>query len=205
MERIARGVNQIEETLIAVLLALMTLITFANVIARYVFNDNILWALEATVFLFAWLVLLGASHCVKITAHLGVDAVVNLASPELRKALTLLAVVFCVVFGILLLVGSWNYWWKFATTAAFLEVDDIPMPSFLQFLADWMNEGEAYEKLPRFIPYFALPLGMALLVFRFLEAGWRVATGRQTLIIASHEAEEMIQEVKGETSHKEEI
>jgi C4-dicarboxylate transporter DctQ subunit len=205
VERIARGVNQIEETLIAVLLALMTLITFANVIARYVFNDNILWALEATVFLFAWLVLLGASHCVKITAHLGVDAVVNLASPELRKALTLLSVVFCVAFGILLLVGSWNYWWKFATTAAFLEVDDIPMPGFLQFLADWMNEGEAYEKLPRFIPYFALPLGIVLLVFRFLEAGWRVATGRQTLIIASHEAEEMIQEVKGETSHKEEI
>jgi C4-dicarboxylate transporter DctQ subunit len=205
VERIARGVNQIEETVIAVLLALMTLITFANVVARYVFNDNILWALEATVFLVAWLVLLGASHCIKITAHLGVDAVVNLASPELRKVLTLLAVACSVAFAILLLVGSWNYWWKFATTAAFLEVDDIPMPGFLQFLAVWLNEGEAYEKLPRFIPYFALPLGMALLVFRFLEAGWRVATGRQTLIIASHEAEEMVHEVRGETSHKEEI
>jgi hypothetical protein len=32
-----------------------------------------------------------------------------------------------------------------------------------------------------------------------------VATGRQTLIVASHEAEEMIQEVQGKTSHKEEI
>ncbi len=50
----------IEETLIAVLPRLMTAITFANVIARYIFNDNILWALETTVFLFAWLVLLGA-------------------------------------------------------------------------------------------------------------------------------------------------
>ena len=139
METIARGVNQIEETLIAVLLALMTLITFANVVARYVFNDNILWALEATVFLFAWLVLLGASHCVKITAHLGVDAVVNIVSPKLRKTLTLIAVACCIAFSILLLVGGWTYWWKFATTAAFLEVDDIPMPGLLQFLADWMN------------------------------------------------------------------
>ena len=42
-------------TLIAILLGLMTLITFANVIARYVFNSNILWAVEGTVYLFAWL------------------------------------------------------------------------------------------------------------------------------------------------------
>jgi C4-dicarboxylate transporter DctQ subunit len=45
--------DQLEETLIAIFLGLMTVITFANVIARYVFNDNILWAVEATVFLFA--------------------------------------------------------------------------------------------------------------------------------------------------------
>ena len=46
---------------------------YYEVIARYVFNANILWALETTVFLFAWLVLLGASYCVKVHAHLGVD------------------------------------------------------------------------------------------------------------------------------------
>ena len=49
----------------------MTLVTFANVVARYVFNDNILWALETTVFLFAWLVLLGACYGVKTSLHLG--------------------------------------------------------------------------------------------------------------------------------------
>jgi len=59
--RFGRAVNAIEETLIAVILGLMTVVTFANVIARYVFNANILWALETTVFLFAWLILIGAS------------------------------------------------------------------------------------------------------------------------------------------------
>ncbi len=63
-------VDRIEETLIALLLGLMTLITFANVIARFGFNSNILWALELTVFLFGWLVLLGASYAVKNTAIL---------------------------------------------------------------------------------------------------------------------------------------
>ena len=52
--------DRIEEKLIAGILGMMTLITFANVVMRYAFNQNILWALELTVFLFGWLVLLGA-------------------------------------------------------------------------------------------------------------------------------------------------
>jgi len=200
VQRIGGAVNWIEETLIAVLLGLMTLITFANVIARYVFNDNILWGLEATVFLFAWLVLLGASHCVKITAHLGVDALVNMLSPGPRKVLTLVAVVCCLAFSVLMLVGGWNYWWKFATTASFLEVQDVPMPDFLQFLAGWLNEGEPYEKLPRYIPYAVLPIGMALLTYRFLEAGWKVLNGQQSLLVASHEAEDMVEDAAAEAS-----
>lgn len=194
--------DAIEETLIAVILGLMTVITFANVIARYVFNSNILWALELTVFLFAWLVLLGCSYCVKITAHLGVDAILNMVSPGARKLMTLAAVVCCVVFSLLLLKGSWDYWWKFATTASFLETEDIPMPGFLQFLADWLNEGEDYEKIPRFIPYFALPLGMALLTLRFLQAGWRVLRGEQDLLIASHEAEDMVEEAAAKAARE---
>ena len=82
---IARRFEAFEETLIAVLLGLMTMITFANVIARYVFNANILWALETTVFLFAWLVLIGASYCIKTRTHLGVDVILNIVSPATRK------------------------------------------------------------------------------------------------------------------------
>jgi C4-dicarboxylate transporter DctQ subunit len=47
---ISRFINNLEENFIALILAAMTGLTFANVIARYVFNDNILWALEATVY-----------------------------------------------------------------------------------------------------------------------------------------------------------
>ena len=192
--RFGRVVNEIEESFIAIILGLMTMITFANVIARYVLNTNILWALEATVFLFAWLILIGVSYCVKITAHLGVDAVLNIVPAPTRKVMTLLALLCCLAFTLLLLKGSWDYWWLFANKRSFLEVNDVPMPAFLQFLADWLNEGEAYEKMPRFIPYFALPLGMALLLYRFVEAGYRILVGKQDLLIASHEAEELVEE-----------
>jgi len=186
-----KRIDQIEETLIALFLGLMTLITFANVIARYIFNDNLLWALEATVFLFAWLVLIGVSYCAKKGLHLGVDVILNMVSKPKRRILALLAVTACIAFSILLLIGSWNYWYPFITSRAFLETEDIPMPDFLQFLSVWLNEGEAYEKVPRFIPYFALPLGMALLTFRFLQAAWQIFIGRIDIIIASHEVEDM--------------
>ena len=78
MEEKNSWVDHIEENLIAIILGIMTLLTFANVVARYVFNSNNFWALELTVFLFAWLVLLGATYAVKKTSHLGVDAIINM-------------------------------------------------------------------------------------------------------------------------------
>jgi len=192
--KLGRMVDNIEETSIALCLGLMTLITFANVVARYLFNDNILWALEVTVFLFAWLVLMGTSYAVKHHVHIGVDIVINSVSPKIRKILALLAVSACLVYSILLLIGSWDYWYPFITERAWLETDDVPMPEILMFLADWFNEGERYEKLPRFIPYIVLPLGMALFTFRFFQLAWRVITGDIDKIISSHEVEEEMEE-----------
>ena len=201
--KLGRVVNNIEETLIAVILGLMTLVTFVNVIARYAFNTNILWALETTVFLFAWLVLIGASYCVKTRAHLGVDVVLNMVGAGTRRVLALIAVAACLVFSVLVLMGAWNYWAPFAALPmldgtlkdqAWYEVNDIPMLDFLRFIEGPMNEGEAYEKLPRFIPYAALPIGMALLTLRFIQLAWQVVSGQTDIIIASHEAEEMLEE-----------
>jgi len=201
--KLGRVINEIEETLIAVILGLMTIVTFANVIARYVFNSNILWALEATVFLFAWLVLLGASYCVKTRTHLGVDAVLNMLSPGMRHVFALVSVAACLVFCVLLLIGAWNYWAPFAALPmldgtvkdqAWYEVNDIPMIGFLRFIEDSMNQGEAYEKLPRFIPYAALPIGLFLLTFRFIQAGWKVVTGEIDSVIAGHEVEDLVEE-----------
>ena len=195
--KIGQFVNAIEETSIAICLGLMTLITFANVVARYLFNSNILWALELTVFLFAWLVLMGASYAVKKHVHIGVDVVLNVVSPGTRKILALLAWAACMAFSILLLIGSWDYWYPFITERVWLETEDIPMPQMLMFLADWLNEGEKYEKIPRFIPYMALPLGLALITFRYLQVGWQIFKGDIDKLIAAHEVEDELKEIAG--------
>lgn len=93
--------DRIEETLFAGILAVMTLITFASFVMRYGFNQNILWALELTVFLFGWLALLGASYAVKKGAHLGVDIVINALTPKPRRTMGLAAVAVCIAFSFL--------------------------------------------------------------------------------------------------------
>lgn len=186
--RIEHIFDEIEENSIAICLGLMTLLTFANVVARYILNTNIIWALELTLYLFAWLILMGMSYGVKKHIHIGVDVVINLLPPAGRKIAALFSITACLIFSFLLLIGSWDYWYPFATERSWLETEDIPMPEMLQFLSNWLNEGERYENIPRLIPYLALPLGLALMTFRFLQVGWKVITNQQDMIISSHEA-----------------
>ena len=200
-------IDSIEEFLIAVLLGLMTLVTFANVIARYLFDSNLLWALETTVFLFAWMVLLGTSYVLKKNAHLGVDVIIGLLSHGGRRVLAVVAVLCCIAYAFLLLKGSWDYWANFANlpqttgrwfptgfekdylSKAWYEVNDIEMPSWLQWVADAMNDGDEYEKLPRFVAYAVLPLSMGLLLLRSVQAAIQIWRGTRDSLIASHEAE----------------
>ena len=64
------------------------------------------------------------------------------------------------------------------------------------------NEGEEYEKIPRLLPYFVLPLSMALMLFRFLQAGWALWTGKIDRVVASHEVEDEIQEAQEQLREK---
>ena len=207
-------VDRIEETLIAILLGLMTVITFANVIARFGFNSNILWALELTVFLFGWLVLLGASYAVKKHSHLGVDAIINMVSPPVARILGLIAVGCCLLFSVFMVKGAYDYWAVFAdlppTTGrwfptgfaekfrsqSFYEVQDVPMIGIFRFLEEWINYGEEYEKLPKVVPYLVLPVSMILLLFRFGQAAMQIFRGETDRLVASHEVEDEIEEVK---------
>lgn len=213
---LGRMVHELEETFIALILGAMTIITFINVVLRYGFNTGLIWGLEMTAFLFAWLVLFGVSYAVKVTAHLGVDAIINLFDKPVRKVLALVAAAVCIGYAFLMLKGAWDYWANFANlpqttgrwfplgfeemkTSSFrswYEVNDIPMPSWLTWIEPMMNEGEAYEKIPRFIPYAMLPFGAALLLFRFIQATVRIVTGEADNLIVSHEAEDAVDDVR---------
>ena len=77
---------------------------------------------------------------------------------------------------------------------AFYITDQVPMLEMFRWLEDAINYGEDYEKLPRVVPYTILPIGCALILYRFCEAAWGVATDKRESLIVSHEAEEAVEE-----------
>lgn len=209
---LGRFVNTFEETALAVLLGLMTLVTFINVVLRYGFNTALIWGLEVTLILFAWLVIFGISYCVKATAHLGVDAVTNLFQRRGRKTFAVIAAICCLAYAALLLKGAWDYWAPFAALQptegrwfplgftegvrdrAFYVTDQVPMLEMFRWLEPLINYDEEYEKLPRVIPYTILPVGCALIMFRFIQATYDIIRDRRESLIVSHEAEEAVEE-----------
>jgi C4-dicarboxylate transporter, DctQ subunit len=169
---LGRAVNALEEGIIALLFAAMTIVTFAQVVARYVFNSGMVWALELTTYLFAWLVLFGMSYGVKVSAHLGVDAFVKLFGPGPRRIFGLLAVAAGLIYGGILLVGSWEYVGKLYKIG--IESEDLPIPQWL--------------------PMAILPVGVALLMFRLGQVGGRIWTRRQDGLLLGDEAADAMKE-----------
>ena len=211
--KFGRFISNIEETFIAVLLGLMVMVTFANVVLRYGFGSSLLWGLEVTLILFAWLVLFGISYGFKITAHLGVDAVLNVLNEGPRRVLVIISAIACIAYGGLMMKGAWDYWAPFGgfqqTTGRVIptgfdektrdqgwyELDLVPIPFGKTYLENTFNMGEEYEKLPRLVPYFILPFGIALMLLRIIQATVAILRGRRDSMIVSHEAEEAVKDV----------
>src|SRR6478672_1335596 len=101
--------NRLEEGAIAFLLAIMTLITFGQVIARYVFDYSFVWALELVTFLFAWLIFLGMSYGVRAGSHIGVDALVKALGPRAARVTSAIATLCCIAYALIGLWGSFRY------------------------------------------------------------------------------------------------
>ncbi len=195
MNKFCKMIDRIEEDFIAILLGLMTLITFAQVIARYVFNTGWGSALEITQVLFAWLILFGMSYGIKRSLHLGVDIVIRKFSSFVFKICALLGALLCILYGLILFSadlvgfegtgGAYFYWSKMYQLGVGME--SIALPEFI-FGGD--------KRLPRWVAYLMLPVGLGLFVIRSVQAFFAILLGKREMIIASHEAEELLEQNK---------
>ena len=137
------------------LLAFMTLLTFVQVILRYGFNSGWVWSLEATTYAFAALVLVGMSYGVRTKTHIAIDLVTRNASTGVRRYVSVVAVVCCLAYALLMLYGSGVFVQRLFVLGNLAR--DIPAPKWLLTVT--------------------MPIGFALLTYRFLEAGWRLIKG----------------------------
>ncbi|WP_155801418.1 MULTISPECIES: TRAP transporter small permease [Jonquetella] len=68
----------------------MVIIVFAQVFCRFVLKGALPWSEEASRYIMIWLSMLGASIGLRHGAHVGVEALVNVLSPKLRRAVHML-------------------------------------------------------------------------------------------------------------------
>jgi len=91
MNLVRFSMKYFEEVLSGTFMVLMFLATFANVVARYLFNSPIQWAEEFSRYAFIWVVFLGAVVCTKHKKHIGIDSVVKVLPSHIQPWVNLTA------------------------------------------------------------------------------------------------------------------
>jgi C4-dicarboxylate transporter DctQ subunit len=154
LARLGRAADRLEEAFMIVVLAAMTLLTFVQVVLRYVFGTGLVWSLEATTYLAAWLVLVGMSYGVRTQAHIAVDLVTRRLPPRAARGVTLVALACSLGYCVLMIYGS---------------------AVFVERLIALGNDARDIP-LPRWLLTAVMPFGFGLLAVRLLQAyraAWR--------------------------------
>jgi C4-dicarboxylate transporter DctQ subunit len=166
MEQVKSGIiDRIEEILISLMLGIATLLVFAQVVARYVFNAGITWAPELVQHLFLWTVMIGASYGFKHGVHLGVDVLMKKLPEIQRRIMALTAVVVSLSFTLYMAYLSFFY----VHDAYRMELLTVDL------------------EIPQWIPHLALPIGFGLISIRLVEVFYWVYTGRMVNVSTSGE------------------
>lgn len=195
----------IEEHILITIVALIMFVSFGQVIARYGFNTGWSAALEFNTIMFSWLILLGMSYGIKTNLHLGVDILLKALPKPLEKFLILFGALCIVAYGLILLDAFWleamgvkvrggalEYWSKMYKIG--IGSEELRYP-------EWAQQAFGLqERVHRWLVLLALPLGLALIVLRGLQAFVDVARGKRKMIISAHEAEELVEENKNVVS-----
>jgi TRAP-type C4-dicarboxylate transport system permease small subunit len=85
-----RSIRRSVEITIVTLFAVLTTAVFAQVVARYVFNQPPAWTEELARFCQVWIILLASSICIRKGSHLAVDYLDPALGPRARKGVALI-------------------------------------------------------------------------------------------------------------------
>lgn len=175
-----RGLDHLEEWLIAALIAAATGLIFVAVVHRYgaglsvdvarwatshgltplasammdIFSFlsaiDLSWAQELCIYMFIWMAKFGAAYGVRTGIHVGVDLLVNRLPEHSRKHVILFSLLCGALFT--------------GMIAAF----------GASFVSEMFKTGQQSNDLeaPMWFVYLAIPLGSGLMCFRFLQVSW---------------------------------
>lgn len=196
-----KAVERFEDNLLIILMALLTVVSFSQVIARYGFNTGWSGALEFSMVLFSWLILVGMSYGIKRSSHLGVDILLKATPKPIAKWLAIFGASTGLIYGLILLDASWlkavgvdtrsgaiDYWSKMYKIN--IGTEELRWPVWIQ------ETFGVQDRVQRWLVLIILPISLALVSFRSLQAMFEIYRGDREMVIAGHEAEELVKDNK---------
>lgn len=198
--------ERFEECFIAILLMVMTMVTFFYVVFNNLYNvffeladkfpatagfaepigefimmtaQEMTWSIAITKACFGWLIFFGASYGVRTAGHIGVDVLVKRFSPSGQRAISLVAGLACLAYG--LLIGFASFEWIQAMYKTNIGADDLH-----HFDIKLWQIG------------LIMPLGFALISIRFIEILIRILRGKQHNLGLADESEDALKLAQGD-------
>lgn len=143
-----RHLDNIEEYLVAALLAAMVVLNFGNVLSRYVLPTSWSFTAELMLIFFVWVVLLASAVAYKRAEHLGLPLIIDMVPRRWQVLLLLISGVVSVLLIIALVVSGF-----------------ILMSTQVQF-----EQVTPVLSLPQWVAGASIPIGGIFLLFRIVQS-----------------------------------
>lgn len=146
-KKLIYGYDKLEEYLLCGSLVFTTLVIFAQILMRTLFNRSLTWSEELTRYVFIWQIWMGVSIAQRDNTHIKVELLFAFVkSKKARAVVDLLASLVWLAFTVFLLVNS------------------------SQLVGQMFARGNVSSamRLPMYLVYFVLPLSSFVLLLRLM-------------------------------------
>ena len=161
MDRYVRGVtllSQICGVFAAGLLAASVVIVCEMVFIRYVLNENTIWQTDFVTYSLVAATFIGSPYVLMTRGHVNVDVLPHYLGPGNRRRLALFASGLTFAFCLTIAVLTFQFWHE-----------------------AWENNwrSESMWRARMWIPYAAMPVGLALLSLQYIAEIMKLMSGRE--------------------------
>ena len=86
------------ESVLCVLISALSIVTFSQVVARYVFEAPLSWSEELARFLLLWLAMLSGAYAFKIKSHFALQFVTKIVPSKIQKLISVIVSLLVISF-----------------------------------------------------------------------------------------------------------
>ncbi len=141
----------------ALFIGIAVLVICDMVVERYVFNLTTIWQIDVVTYLIVAATFVGSAYVLMTRGHVNVDVLPLYLGPRARWWLALFTIVLAFAFVVVLFVVCTAYWYE-------------------AWSENWRSDTVWRARL--WIPYLAMPIGLALLVLQYAAELVCLVTGR---------------------------